>query len=159
MAAQKYQAYLDSVTQCALECKACADACQAYSPSCAEIYRDCADLCWLCTAAFMQRGPHFIAVISRACNDFCYLCAKESEKHKGEAFRRCNIACWQVIKEYSSIMGAVVLERRQIEQQQNLVLQNYQRSNYQGYDLKHNLRVKPQVSQEALKQRSPNSHA
>lgn len=112
MVYQQYQTFLDAITQCALECKTCADSCQDSFPDCAELCRDCADLCWICTAGLLNRGPRFVALMSQACADLCDACARECQTNPSEACQRCAIACNQVIAEYRQVAKFMFLEEK-----------------------------------------------
>ena len=120
MAHQRYQAFLDAITHCALECKTCADFYQAQSPALAELCRDCADLCWICAAALLNRGPRFVALIAQACADLCDACARECERCAGRPGQACAVACEQVITEYRQIASLIFMEEKTTYTQNHL---------------------------------------
>lgn len=108
----RYQTFIERVTSCALKCKYSADICQEAQPDCVSLYQDCADLCWICAAALLNRGPHFIAAVSRACVEMCETCVKLSEQYPGGQHQQCAIACQAVIEEYRDIAGLILLQKQ-----------------------------------------------
>ena len=112
MAHQRYQTFLDAITYCALECKACADLYQEKSPALAELCRDCADLCWICAAALLNRGPRFVALITQACADLCDACARACLGYPDRMAQNCAVACEQVVAEYRQTASLIFLEEK-----------------------------------------------
>lgn len=112
MAHQRYQTFLDAITHCALECKACADLYQERSPDLAELCLDCADLCWICAAALLNRGPRFVALITQACADLCDACARACAGCAEQVAQSCITACDQVVAEYRQTASLIFLEEK-----------------------------------------------
>lgn len=112
MAHQRYQTFLDAITHCALECKAAADFYQEQSPDLAELCRDCADLCWICAAALLNRGPRFVALITQACADLCDACARACTGRSDRMAQNCVVACGQVVSEYRQTASLIFLEEK-----------------------------------------------
>lgn len=112
MAHPRYQTFIETVTSCALECKYCADICQDAQPNCVSLYYDCADLCWICAAALLNRGPYFIAAVSRACVEMCETCVRVCEQYPDEQHQQCAIACQSVIEEYKKMAELIFLQKQ-----------------------------------------------
>ena len=112
MTYHQYQAFLDAINHCALECQASAEMQSADLTDCASLCRDCADLCWICAATLMNRGPRFVALIAQACADLADVCARECEKYPDDRLQKCAIACEQVISEYRQIAGFLFLQEK-----------------------------------------------
>lgn len=112
MTYHQYQAFLDAINHCALECQASAQMQSADLADCVSLCRDCADLCWICAATLMNRGPRFVALIAQACADLADGCARECEKYPDDRLQKCAIACEQVISEYRQIAGFLFLQEK-----------------------------------------------
>jgi hypothetical protein len=112
MTYHQYQAFLDAVNHCALECQAAAEIPAAELTDCTSLCRDCADLCWICAATLMNRGPRFVALMAQACADLADGCARECQKYPNDRLQQCAIACEQVIAEYRQIAGFLFLQEK-----------------------------------------------
>ncbi|MBD2119591.1 four-helix bundle copper-binding protein [Trichocoleus sp. FACHB-262] len=112
MTYHQYQSFLDAINHCALECQASAETQSTDLIEYASLCRDCADLCWICAATLMNRGPRFVALIAQACADLADVCARECEKYSDDRLQKCAIACEQVVFEYRQIAGFLFLQEK-----------------------------------------------